>query len=115
LTIAGIGARQRVKQPTPNAAHRPAAKAIVDRRRRPVDGRAILPPTARFQNVDDPADNPPVVGPSRSGWFLGKSGPMAPHCASLNQNSPAMIQAPNPIRLESQSDNPLNTLIEFGA
>jgi hypothetical protein len=28
LIIAGIGARQRVKQPTPNPAHRPAAKAM---------------------------------------------------------------------------------------
>ena len=81
LTIAGIGARQRVKQPTPNAAHRPAAKAIVDRRRRPVDGRAILPPTARFQNVDDPADNPPVVGPSRSGLVLGQERPNGPPIA----------------------------------
>src|ERR1700722_6448379 len=60
LTIAGIGARQRVKQPKPNAAHRPAAKAIVDRRRRPEEGRAILPATASFQNVDDAADPPPV-------------------------------------------------------
>jgi hypothetical protein len=88
LTIAGIGARQRVKQQTPNAAHRPAAKAIVNRRRKPVDDWAILPPTAGLQDVDDAADDPPVVDPSRPGWFLGNSGPMAPHCASINQNSP---------------------------
>ena len=50
LTIAGIGVRQHVKQSTPDPAHRPVAKAIVDRRRGPVDGRAILPPTAHFQN-----------------------------------------------------------------
>ena len=62
LTLAGIGARQRVKQPTPNPAHRPGAKAIVDRCRRPVDGRAILPPIAGLQNVDDAADDPPIRG-----------------------------------------------------
>ena len=85
------------QQPTPDPAHRPAAKAIVERRRRPVHGRAILPPTAGLQNGDDAADDPPVVSPSRApGWFLGNSGPRAPHCASLNQNSPAMIQALKP-------------------
>jgi hypothetical protein len=76
LTIAGIGARQRVKQPTPNAAHRPAAKPIVDRCRRPVDGRTILPPTAGLQNVDDAADDPPVVGPSRRELVLGQQRPI---------------------------------------
>ena len=73
-----------------------AAKAIADCRRRPVDGRAILPATASFQNVNDPADHPPIIGPSSSGLVLGRSGPMAPHCASLNQNSPATIQALQP-------------------
>jgi hypothetical protein len=80
---------------------RPSAKAIVDRRRRPVDGRAILPPTAGLQNMNDAADDLPVVGPSRRpGLVLGQQRPKGSHCASLNQNSPAMIQASNPIRLD---------------
>jgi DDE superfamily endonuclease len=61
------------------------------------------------------ADHPPVVGPSRSGLVLGQQRPNGPpHCASLNQNSPAMTQALQP-------DSGLNhrqiihTLIEFGA
>jgi hypothetical protein len=115
LTIAGIGARQRVKQTTPNPAHRPAAKAIVDRPRRPVDRRAILPREAGLQNVNDVADDPPVVGPSRPGLVLGQQRPRRSHYASLNQNSPAMTQALQPVRLESQTDNQLNTLIECGA
>jgi hypothetical protein len=46
-------------------------------------------------------------------WFFGRSASIALHCASLNQNSPAIIQAPIPIRLESQLHNILNALIEF--
>src|SRR6202042_2280087 len=64
--------RQRFKQATPDPAHRPAAKAIVDCRRRPVDGRAILPATASFQNVNDAADHPPIIGPSSSQLVLWK-------------------------------------------
>src|ERR1700729_763208 len=98
LTIAGIGAHQRVKQPTPNAAHRPAAKAIVDRRRRPVDGRAILPPTAGLQNVDDAADDPPVVGPSRSGLVLGLQRPNgSPFALRSTKIRPPSSKPSNPI------------------
>jgi hypothetical protein len=114
LPIAGIGARRRFKQATPDPAHRPAAKAIVGCRRRPADGRAILQATASSQNVNDAADHPPIIGPSSSRLVLRRSGSMAPHCASVNQNSPAVIQASNPIRLESQTAHLLNTLIEFG-
>jgi hypothetical protein len=63
--------------------------------------------------MNDAADDLPVVGPSRRpGWFLGNSGTRAPHCASLNQNSPALIQASNRFGLTSQTDNQLNLLIE---
>src|ERR1700722_16155140 len=72
LTIAGIGGGPRFTQATPDPAHRPAAKAIVDCRRRPVDGRAILPATASFQNVNDAADHPPIIGPSGSRLVLRK-------------------------------------------
>ena len=58
LTTDRIGGRQRFNQATLDPAHRPAAKAIVDCRRRPVDGRAIQPATASFQNVNDAADQP---------------------------------------------------------
>jgi len=53
-------------------------------------------------NIDcAPADDLPVVVlRGASGWFLGNSGTRAPHCASLNQNSPALTQASNPIRLD---------------
>jgi hypothetical protein len=40
---------------------------------------------------------------------------MAPHCASLNQNSPHHPTPPTRFGFESHIDNPLNTLMEFGA
>jgi hypothetical protein len=53
LTIVGIGVSERFKQPSPNPSHRLAAEPIVDRRRRTVDKRAILPPQSGLQNTND--------------------------------------------------------------
>ena len=47
----------------PDAPFSPPRKAIVDRRVRTVLRRAILPPTAAPQHMQDAADHPPIVRP----------------------------------------------------
>jgi hypothetical protein len=47
----------------PDATPRPAHKAIIDRCRRSILGRAIAPATAAFQNMHDAADDAAVVRP----------------------------------------------------
>ena len=48
---------------TSRATPRPAHKAIIDRCRRSILGRAIAPATAAFQNMHDTADDAAVVRP----------------------------------------------------
>ena len=57
----GQGLRQSREQVLPMAALRPAVLAIVNRRRRAVSRRAVAPPAARLENVNDAADDPPVI------------------------------------------------------
>ena len=45
----------------PDATPRPADKAIIDRRRRTILGRAIAPAATGFQDMHDTADNTPIV------------------------------------------------------
>ena len=45
----------------PDAAPRPAHKAVIDRRRRTIVGRAIAPATAAFQYMHDAADDAPLI------------------------------------------------------
>jgi hypothetical protein len=47
------------EQVFPDAASRPAHKAVIDRCRRPIVGRAIAPATAALQHVYDGADQAP--------------------------------------------------------
>src|SRR5580692_544424 len=51
------------EQVFPDATPRPAHKAIIDRCRRSILGRAIAPATAAFQNMHDTADDAAVVRP----------------------------------------------------
>jgi hypothetical protein len=51
------------EQVFPDATPRPAHKAIIDRCRRSILGRAIAPATAAFQNMHDAADDAAVVRP----------------------------------------------------
>ena len=57
----GQGLRQSREQVLPMAALRPAVIAIVNSRRRAVSRRAVPPPAARLENVNDAADDPPVI------------------------------------------------------
>ena len=51
------------EQVFPDATSRPAHKAIIDRCRRSILGRAIAPATAAFQNMHDAANDAAVVRP----------------------------------------------------
>ena len=63
------------EQVFPDATPRPPHKAIIDRCRRSILGRAIAPATAAFQNMHDAADDAAVVRPldapyiRRQVWF----------------------------------------------
>ncbi len=52
---------ERLEQIDPNALRSPAHIAIVKRLFRSIVGWRVDPAAARFQNMDDPADHPPVV------------------------------------------------------
>ena len=51
------------EQGFPDAAPRPAHKAVIDRCRRTILGRAIAPATAALQHVHDAADDAAIVHP----------------------------------------------------
>ena len=57
--------RQRGEDAGPQAAMAPAIEAVVDRGRRAVFGRAILPAAPGAQHMDDTADDTPVIHPPR--------------------------------------------------
>ena len=59
---------------SPMVTARPAIEAVVDRRRRAVFGRAVLPAAAALQNMDDTADDPTIIHPARTGLVLRKMG-----------------------------------------
>lgn len=58
--------RQGFEDRAPSAFLGPAIEAIVDRRVRAVLARAIAPPPARLQHMDDAADDTPIVVPLRT-------------------------------------------------
>ena len=67
VDVAGALLRQRRKQTPPDAARRPAVKAVVDRGRRTITLRTVLPATASLQDMNDAANNPPIVLAMRAG------------------------------------------------
>lgn len=50
------------EQVLPDAAARPAHKAIVDRRRRSIFGRAIAPAATSFQDMNNTTDDTSIIG-----------------------------------------------------
>lgn len=55
------GRGQRVKDIRPNPFRRPTHEAIVQRLARPIDFRRVGPTPAALQDMDDPADDPPII------------------------------------------------------
>ena len=70
VDVAGIELDKGIEHPLPNAATGPAIEAIVDRRRRAIDRRAILPAASRLQHVDNARQDTPIILPSRPGLVL---------------------------------------------
>src|ERR1700682_1676608 len=73
LRLTGSAAAgQGAEQTFPNPALRPAHKAIVDRRRRTVLGRAIAPPAAALQHRQEATEPPPVICPILAAYIRRK-------------------------------------------
>jgi putative transposase len=90
---------QGAEQALPPSAHHPAMEPIVNRGRRPIDRRTILPATPRPEHTRDAANDAPVVHPRRARpvpWQrLNRR--LRP---SVQPEFPRMIQAPQ-FELES--------------
>ena len=52
------------ENPAPEPFPAPAIEAVIDRRWRAIDRRAVLPAATRLQDVNDARDHPPVIDPS---------------------------------------------------
>jgi hypothetical protein len=111
LRLTGSAAAgQGAEQTFPNPALRPAHKAIVDRRRRTVLGRAIAPPAAALQHMQDATDHPPVICP-----ILAAS-EAAPRSAATARRSAKTSCVAYSLLLhsrESLTDSTLNKFIGF--
>ena len=59
------GLDQRREKSLPQATSAPAVEPIIDRRMRPVDGRAVLPATAAALDMKDATDDPSIILPPR--------------------------------------------------
>jgi hypothetical protein len=113
LRVGRIGCYQGVEQALPKPTARPSVEPIVDRRRRPVERRAVLPSAAHFQHMNDAADHPSVVDPTRSRLIAWQQ---------RFDRQPLPIAQPELVRhlqrsvvseLESSPANKFNALIEF--
>ena len=82
-----LARRQFLEYPLPMILARPTVEAVVNCRRRAVLGGTVLPSAPTFQHVDDPADDPTVVNPSRSRTVLRK--------VRLNHRPGILIQPEN--------------------
>lgn len=106
---------QSVKQSPPDSACRPAMEAIVDRRWWSVAGRTILPPTTRAQHMDDPADDPAVIGAMSAGLVSWKQGGNACPLLIIKPKFTCHGQISRCTGMESQQPIIINGLIGFGA
>ena len=110
---AGIGRRQCGKQLPPNPASRPTMKAIVDRRRRAIDRRTVLPPAPRFEYVDDAADDPAVVLAMRPRLVRRQQRFNRRPLPVVEPELPGHDPSPRSFQLESRLRPCVNRMIEF--
>ena len=61
--------RERMEEIAPNALRSPADEAVVERLVRAIEAGRINPAPARFDDVNDPADHPPIKARLRM-WIL---------------------------------------------
>src|SRR5947207_15893660 len=97
----------------PNPAPRPTMKAIVDRRRRAIDRRTVLPAAPHFEHVDYAADDSAVVLAMRSRLVLRQQ--RFDHCPLpiVEPEFPCHDPSPRSFQLESRLLLHVNRLIEF--
>jgi hypothetical protein len=86
------------EQVFPDATPRPAHKAIIDRCRRSILGRAIAPATAAFQNMHDTADDAAVVRPLD-----------APYIRRQMRFDPSPLLVAQPKQVPAHNPDPLPT------
>ena len=86
------------EQVFPDATPRPAHKAIIDRCRRSILGRAIAPATAAFQNMHDAADDAAVVRPLD-----------APYIRRQMRFDPSPLLVAQPKQVPAHNPDPLPT------
>lgn len=81
--------RQDGEDTRPQAAPAPPVETIVDRGRRAIVRRTILPAAPHPQDMNDPADHPTIIHPSRT-WLVRRQ-------KRLN-GSPSIVRKPKPCR-----------------
>ena len=84
------------EQVFPDAAPCPAHKAIIDRHVRAVFRRAIAPATTAFQDMNDAADNPPIIDPLD-----------APHIGRQMRRDPSPLFVAQPKQIAAHDPDPL--------
>ncbi len=71
--LIGRDRTQSLEEQLPDLAPRPSVPAVVDGRVRAINRRAVAPPAAGTQHVDDAAQNAPVIDPPRARLIAGKT------------------------------------------
>jgi hypothetical protein len=113
LRVAAIRSHQGFEQSLPKPAPGPPVEAIVDRRGRSIEGRTILPAAAHLEHVNDAADHPSIVNPTRARLIARQQ---------RFDRRPLLLVKPEFVRhrqssvvseLESLLANEFKTLIEF--
>jgi hypothetical protein len=113
LRGATIRSHQGLEQSLPKPAPGPPVEAIVDRRRRTIEVRTIFPAAAHLEHVNDAADHPAIVDPTRARLIAWQQ---------RFDRRPLLLVEPELVRhlrssvvseLESLLPNEFNTLIEF--
>ena len=96
----GAGGRHLFEDALPDTTLRPAIVTIVDRRRRPKNGRNVAPSTACLQDMQDARDDRAVVN-ARLAWPATRQVRAERPPALIRQPEPALRHDDRPQRLKS--------------
>ncbi len=86
----------------PNAAPRPAHKAIIDRGHRTILRRAIAPPTATFQHLHDAANDAAIIHP-RDAPYIRRQVRLDPTPLLIAQPKQVLAHDPDPLPKTNQN------------
>ena len=101
-----LGAGQGAENVFPYPALGPAHEAVVERLLRTVDARAIGPPAAATQGVDDPAQHPTIIHPLLAA-HVGRQQRLDP--SPLRIRKPKEIRHPTPPASEAVTHAPVTS------